>query len=105
MIFALVFSIMRTLVPQLSAMTLTVAQSQLIKPSEIVPARWLLGEAWALINGAWKRVDSSEVSNEGRELDENTFNMAFANILIPLPSAAFQRSDSAVSAATDSLCM
>ena len=71
----------------------------------LVPARWVPGEAWALHNGTWVRVDSTDVGNEGRELDEETFNKSFANVLIPLPPAAFQRADNAESTPTPAKSM
>jgi hypothetical protein len=36
-------------------------------------------------------VDSTEVGNDGRVIDESTFNKSFAKILILLPPIAFQR--------------
>ncbi len=56
---------------------------------EDLPVRWLPGEAWAFIDGAWKRVDSSDVGNNGAELDKSSFEAAFGR-LIALPAIAFQ---------------
>ena len=38
--------------------------------STFVPARWMPGEAWALIDGAWQRVNDADVGNEARLLDK-----------------------------------
>jgi hypothetical protein len=56
---------------------------------EDVPARWLPGEAWAFIDGAWKRVHSSDVANNGAELEKSSFEATFGR-LIALPAIAFQ---------------
>jgi hypothetical protein len=57
---------------------------------DIVPVRWVPGEAWALIKGTWTRVNSTEVSMEARMLNEKTYKQAFEKILVPLPSNAFK---------------
>ena len=57
---------------------------------DIVPIRWRPGEAWMLHNGAWSRVDSTEVGTEARKLDEETFNKVFTKVLVALPATAFQ---------------
>ena len=56
---------------------------------ELWPARWLPGEAWAFIGGDWKRVDSSDVGFDGREIDEESLATLFG-ILKTLPATAFQ---------------
>jgi hypothetical protein len=55
---------------------------------EIVAARWTPGEAWAFINGTWESVDPVDVGQNGRMIDETTFNSTFAN-LTALPATAF----------------
>jgi len=47
------------------------------------------GEAWALINGQWQEVNSSEVGNEARMLDKESYESVFGAALIALPAAAF----------------
>jgi hypothetical protein len=70
------------------------------KPISIfVPVRWVPGEAWALINGAWTRVDGADVGTEARELNEASYNQAFAYILIALRSPPSQTDKNPVSGA------
>ncbi len=56
---------------------------------EGIPVRWLPGEAWAFIKGEWVRVNSSDVGNNGAELDEESFLATFGR-LMALPAIAFQ---------------
>jgi hypothetical protein len=56
-----------------------------------VPVRWLPGEAWALIDGAWQRVNDADVGNEARLLDTAAYESTFGASLIALPATAFQR--------------
>ncbi len=55
---------------------------------EGIPARWVPGEAWAFVKGAWVEVDSSDVGHNGAELDEESFKARF-NLLTALPAIAF----------------
>jgi hypothetical protein len=58
---------------------------------EGIPVRWVPGEAWAFIDGAWKRVHSTEVGMNAAEVTEETFNETFSDLrLIALPAIAFQ---------------
>ena len=55
---------------------------------EDLPVRWAPGEAWAFTNGEWVRVHSSDVGNNGAELDEESFLDLFGR-LKALPAIAF----------------
>jgi hypothetical protein len=57
--------------------------------ADVLPVRWAPGEAWAFIDGDWKRVDSSDVGFKGREIDEEFFASSFGT-LKALPAIAFQ---------------
>ena len=46
---------------------------------EDLPVRWAPGEAWAFIDGERKRVDSSDIGFNGREIDEESFATLFAS--------------------------
>ena len=54
-----------------------------------VPVRWRPGEAWALINRQWQEVNSSQVGNEARMLDKESYESFFGATLIALPAVAF----------------
>ena len=56
---------------------------------EGIPARWLPGEAWALVKNEWVEVDSSDVGMNGAELDEESFFNVFGRVMA-LPAIAFQ---------------
>jgi tRNA(Arg) A34 adenosine deaminase TadA len=56
---------------------------------ETHPARWLPGEAWALMDDKWVRVDDADVGMNGRELSEEAFHDFFGR-LTALPAIAFQ---------------
>jgi hypothetical protein len=50
------------------------------------------GEAWAFVNGAWARRDSTEMSAKARVVSEERFKRLFGE-LPPLPTTAFHSSD------------
>jgi hypothetical protein len=56
----------------------------------MVPVLYRPGEAWALIDGAWREMNSGEVSMSARVLDEASYQTLFAAVLIDLPDSAFQ---------------
>jgi hypothetical protein len=56
----------------------------------MVPVLYVPGEAWTLIDGSWRKIDSTEVSMSARVLDRASFETLFAATLIDLPDAAFQ---------------
>ncbi len=56
---------------------------------EGIPARWVLGEAWAFVKGEWVRVCDADVGMNGAELNEESFKARFGR-LMALPAIAFQ---------------
>ncbi len=64
---------------------------------EGVPAFWTPGEAWALVDGAWTRVDDADVGNSAKVVSEAEFGEMF-DTLPELPKDAFQASDKASTA-------
>jgi hypothetical protein len=56
----------------------------------MVPVLYVPGEAWALIDGSWREMNSGEICITARMLDKESYETPFAATLIDLPDAAFK---------------
>jgi hypothetical protein len=54
------------------------------------PSLWTPGEAWAFIDGAWKRVNSAVVGMEAALMSKAAFDRKFGS-LPPLPDSSRSR--------------
>jgi hypothetical protein len=58
-----------------------------------VPVRYTDREAWQCIGGVWSPLNTADAHHKAKMLSEETYNKHFPQ-LPPLPTAAFQSSDS-----------
>jgi len=58
---------------------------------EYRPGFWTPGEAWALIDGIWERVNSSDVGMNARPVTQADLTRLFPDTP-PLPAEAFKQS-------------